>query len=83
MSSGGQGYYVRTRADSNLREGREGITARREEALASGAQIVTTDFPPGEAHPETGYVVEFNPPAAARANPANAPENCANIQTAR
>lgn len=49
-----EGYIVRTRADSGLRQGAENDTARRDAALASGAHIVSTDFPPGEAHPETG-----------------------------
>lgn len=68
------GYLVRTRADSGLRQGRTGDTRSREAALASGAQIISTDFPPGEAHPETGYSVEFPPGSEARVNPVNGPE---------
>ncbi|NIA14713.1 MAG: hypothetical protein GWP08_11590 [Nitrospiraceae bacterium] len=58
------GYIVRTRADTGLRTDR----TRRDEAFASGAQIVSTDFPPGEAHPENGYVVQFPNGVAARPN---------------
>jgi Phosphoinositide phospholipase C, Ca2+-dependent len=40
----GQGFIVKTRADEGTREAREGNTARREAAFASGAQFVVTDF---------------------------------------
>jgi hypothetical protein len=43
------GYMVRTRADADLRWS----PSQREAALDSGAQILSTDFPPGhENHPE-------------------------------
>ena len=38
------GFMVRTRADSETREARSGSALRRDWALASGAQIVATDF---------------------------------------
>ncbi|MGI6460748.1 MAG: Ca2+-dependent phosphoinositide-specific phospholipase C [Candidatus Hydrogenedentales bacterium] len=68
-----QGFIVRTRADADLREGRANDTGRRETALASGAQIVSTDFPRGEADPDTGYQVELPGKVAARPNPVTAP----------
>ena len=71
------GYMVRTRADANLNlktSGRDPLE-RRDNALRSGAHIVSTDFPPGEAHPETGYVCRLPNGAPARANPVNVPEN--------
>ena len=68
-----EGFIVRTRADANLREGRAGDTARREAAFESGAHIISTDFPRGGAHPETGYVVELPGYVAARPNPVTAP----------
>ena len=40
-----QGYLVRTRADIDTYEARQNETQRREAALASGAQIVSTDYP--------------------------------------
>jgi hypothetical protein len=62
------GYYIRTRADSSLRaDSRE----RRDAALASGAQILSTDYPAGEPQADTGYTVEL--PAPARVNPVNGP----------
>lgn len=68
-----QGFIVRTRADADLREGRANDTARRETALASGAQIVSTDFPRGEAEPGTRYQVELPGNVTARPNPVTAP----------
>jgi hypothetical protein len=70
------GYFIRTRADSDLLKDPSRAQARRDAALASGAHILSTDFPPGEPH-ESGYVVEFAGAAPARANPLNAPEGLA------
>jgi hypothetical protein len=39
-----QGFIVKTRADEDTREARNGNTARREAAFSSGAQFVVTDF---------------------------------------
>jgi len=39
-----QGFIVKTRADEDTREAREGDIARREAAFSSGAQFVVTDF---------------------------------------
>jgi len=39
------GVVIRTRADENVVEPRAGNTARREQALASGAVVVSTDSP--------------------------------------
>jgi hypothetical protein len=68
------GYFIRTRADSNLNIASPGQPARRDAALASGAHIVSTDYPPGEASAQAQYVVEFPGKAAARVNPVNGPE---------
>ncbi|MFP4500403.1 MAG: Ca2+-dependent phosphoinositide-specific phospholipase C [Candidatus Hydrogenedentota bacterium] len=64
-----QGYYVRTRADTNIRAAPD----RLSRALRSGAHIITTDFPPGEADKDSGYVVRFEGEAPARLNPVNRP----------
>lgn len=70
------GFLVRTRADIPLREGRSGDTTRRDRALASGAQFVSTDFPfPSPFNPD--YRVTL--PGAqgpARCNPVSAPPGC-------
>ena len=78
------GYIVRTRADSGLVEGRTGDTTRREIALASGAQFVSTDFPdPSEIasldllNPfDPSYQVELPGDLPARCNPVSAPPAC-------
>lgn len=70
-----KGYLVRTRSDSGLKEGRAGDTARRYKALEGGAHIITTDFPPGEEAPATGYVVQIPTGTAARVNPVSGPAN--------
>lgn len=74
-----QGYIVRTRADADLREAWAGDTSRADVALASGAQVVSTDFPVGETYPPTGYRVSFDDMAVqGRCNPANTtPAGCA------
>jgi hypothetical protein len=59
------GVIVRTRADAELATGAE----RRETALASGAQIVSTDYPPSEPQQGTGYLVEFPGGSLVRAVP--------------
>lgn len=60
------GYLVRTRADADVVSP---STSTRDTALASGAQIVHTDFPPGESQLGTGYVVSFGTRVSARCNP--------------
>ena len=73
-----EGFMVRTRADSGTREARTGNTARRTAAMASGAHIISTDYPrpdprAGRDSGWTDYAVRFPDPAPARANPVTAP----------
>jgi hypothetical protein len=79
-----EGYIVRTRADAGLQEARDGDTTRRDIALASGAQFVSTDFPdpstivsldPTRPFDPT-YEVELPEGGAARCNPVTAPDSC-------
>ena len=42
-----KGYLVRTRSDAGTREARANDTGRLEAAIASGAQIISTDYYPG------------------------------------
>jgi hypothetical protein len=67
------GYFVRTRADADLLARPASQPGRRDAAFASGAQILSTDFPSGEPEARTGYLVEFAGGAAARVNPINGP----------
>ena len=73
-----QGYLVRTRADADTMEARTGSTVRRDEALASGAQLVSTDYPASEPAAWTGYSVSFAQGSMARCNPINQPTACRN-----
>lgn len=70
-----RGYYVRTRADGTGGPSTMDGRPRARNALDSGAQIVSTDFPPGEPH-ESGYMLQLPGGVPARCNPANAPPTC-------
>jgi hypothetical protein len=68
------GFFIRTRADADLHTDQPDKPSRLKAALASGAQVVSTDFPAGEPQAGTGYIVEFPKSAPARVNPVNGPE---------
>jgi hypothetical protein len=70
------GFIVRTRADGDTVEARTGDTARRDAALASGAQFVSTDYPEPDPRFGTGYMVEIPGGVPARCNPVSAPAPC-------
>jgi hypothetical protein len=58
------GFLVRTRADSETVEARTRDGRRMKAALASGAQIISTDYYAGAPDPEGfGYVADFGGPA--------------------
>ena len=71
-----QGYLVRTRADSDTVEARSNEVSRRDRALRSGAQIVSTDYPQSEPARWTGYTVALPNGVPARCNPVNGPPGC-------
>ena len=72
-----QGYLVRARADAGTNEARANDTRRRDAMLASGAQIVSTDYPSSEpARWEGHYAVSLPGNVPARCNPVNAPAGC-------
>jgi len=71
------GYIVRTRADADTIEARYNLTARRDAAMASGAQFVSTDYP--EDDPDfapSPYYVDIPGDNVARCNPVIAPPAC-------
>ena len=72
-----QGFLVRTRADADTREARSGDTKRRDAALASGAQYISTGYIWPDARVGTGYAARLPGNAAARCNPVNGPSGCA------
>jgi hypothetical protein len=62
------GFLVRTRADADTREARAGDVRRRDAALASGAQYVSTDYM--QTDPRLGeYSVQLPGKAVAVCNP--------------
>jgi hypothetical protein len=70
------GFIVRTRADADTLEAREGKTERRELALASGAQYVSTDYmQPDPRFPS--YSVGLPDGATTVCNPVRAEKKCA------
>lgn len=75
-----KGYIVRTRADADTKEARSGSTTRREAALLSGAQVISTDYyradPRGANTPGwTNYFVKLPAAGVARPNPVTAPND--------
>ncbi len=69
------GFIVRTRADADTLEAREGKTARRDIALATGAQYVSTDYmQPDPRFP--GYSVRLPDGAVTVCNPVRAEKKC-------
>jgi hypothetical protein len=57
------GFVVRTRADADVVEARTRDGGRMKAALASGAQLVSTDFYDGAPDPEGfGYIADFGGP---------------------
>ena len=62
------GFLVRTRADADTAEARKNDPKRRDKAFASGAQMVSTDFPVAVPAVST-YSVQLPGGAAYRINP--------------
>ena len=71
------GYIVRTRADADTIEARLGLTRRRQTALRSGAQFVSTDYPEPDPDFGSGYFVQIAAGGAnAGCNPVLSPPGC-------
>ena len=71
------GFIVRTRADSGTVEARANDPRRRDAALASGAQFVSTDYLWPEPRLHNAYQVRLPGDAAALCNPLRAAGRCA------
>ena len=74
-----QGFIVRTQSDSDTYEARSGDISRRDQAFASGAQIICTDY--YQADPRatnssdwSNYYVDFPDDKVALVNTMNAPD---------
>ncbi|GAB2915289.1 phosphatidylinositol-specific phospholipase C1-like protein [Paraburkholderia jirisanensis] len=73
------GYLIRTRSDDGTLEAMHNDTTRRDTALASGAQIISTDYP-GAEPARTGFKVELPQGRPARCDLINAPPACRDSQ---
>lgn len=71
------GFIVRTRADADTAEARRNDTRRRDAALASGAQYVSTDYLQPDPRFAGGYQVRLAGDAAAICNSVRAGNRCA------
>jgi len=70
-----KGYIVRTMTDPGPQGVRDNSTERRDTAMASGAQILSTDYPYVERHSKSGYSVSFDA-GNVRCNPVLKPKGC-------
>ena len=72
-----KGYLIRTRTDADTKQARSDDTSTRDAMIASGAQILSTDYPVNEPARWAGhYVVTLPGDVVARCNPVNAPAHC-------
>lgn len=72
-----QGYLVRTRTDDGTEQARTNDTKRRDAALASGAQMLSTDYPGNEPASWPGnFSVQIPGGLVARCNPVLKPVAC-------
>lgn len=71
-----QGYLVRTRTDEGTEQARTNDTTRRDLALSTGAQMISTDYPSSEPSSWTGFSVGLPGGLVARCNPVNKPAGC-------
>lgn len=70
------GYLVRTRTDVPGIDAPANDTTRREAAIASGAQYLSTDYYVVEPLLENDYAVDLPGDGPVRCNPVNAPDDC-------
>ncbi len=78
----GRGFIVRTRADADTTQSRNGDTTMREAALNSGAQFVSTDYEVPDPR-FTDYSVSIPDGTPARCNPISAPQDCTTADVER
>ena len=72
-----KGYLIRARTDGDTKEARTNDTSVRDAMMASGAQILSTDYPANEPAKWAGhYSVALPDNVVARCNPTNAPAHC-------
>jgi hypothetical protein len=74
------GYLVRTRTDSPTGDARTNDTTRRDLAIESGAQFLSTDYYDISELFDSPYKVELPGGVVARCNPISAPATCTDDQ---
>ncbi len=75
-----KGYLVRARTDADTVQGRSGDTTMRDAAMASGAQILSSDYYFSEKASWSGFSVNFPNGEIARCNPVVGPPECKAIR---
>jgi hypothetical protein len=70
-----KGYLVRTMTDGGAKAIHAGDTTRLDQGIASGAQILSTDYPFDWKAEGSGYSVTLGSDTV-RCNPVNAPKSC-------
>lgn len=68
-----KGYFVRVFGGNPKSQKPDRIKLKDDKAFSCGAQVISTDNPPGEPHPETGYLTIFPDGSTVRWNPINGP----------
>ncbi len=72
-----KGYLVRARTDADTKQARVNDTSTRDAMIASGAQLLSTDYPVNEPARWPGhFVVTLPGNTIARCNPVDAPSSC-------
>lgn len=73
-----QGYFIRARTDADTKQARTNDTTLRDTMLASGAQLLSTDYPANEPARWPGrFAVALPDGLDVRCNPVNTAGNCA------
>jgi hypothetical protein len=76
-----KGYLVRTRTDADTKEARTKDTHRRDAMIASGAQILSTDYPAAEPARWPGaYSVSLPDGGASRCDPVDTVADCGDLE---
>ena len=70
------GFMVRTRADADTKEARNGDLSRFESAVASGAQLISTDYYLERLSPSGNFQISFQNGKYESCNPLIASANC-------
>jgi Phosphoinositide phospholipase C, Ca2+-dependent len=70
---------IRSRTDGDTVQARSGDVKQRDAAMASGAQILSTDYPFNEKASWSGYSVSFPKGEIARCNPLLNLPNCSTV----